>query len=63
MRIKKEFFSWMCLFCTLDILECYPFIAVRFFPAEWLIVVNTTKRFTEFSYFFSISHSFFCVFT
>jgi len=52
---------WMCLFCTINILECccHPFIAVRFFLHNGWIVVCTIKRFSEFcifSYFPFISY-------
>ncbi len=47
----------MCLFCTLDVLECHPFIAVHFFSASWMICrLYTQKILCIFAYFPLISN-------
>ncbi len=40
--------KWMCLFCTLDVLEFHPIIAVYFFSALWQICRLYTQKFAEF---------------
>ncbi len=47
--------EWMCWFCTLDVLEFHPIIAVYFFSALWQICRLYTKICRIFV-FLSISH-------
>ncbi len=40
--------EWMCWFCTLDVLEFHPIIAVNFFSALWQICRLYTQKCAEF---------------
>ncbi len=50
--------GWVeCLFCTLNVLECHPFIAVHSFSALWMICRLYTQKLLSIFVFLRISHS------